>query len=354
MSRVPTAGTTTKFAPSTASTVRRSRSCWRKARSGVRSPIESIDAIAKAGTLTWIRSGQAGIRSSTPRQATRPGGGRVVCAGGQIQPLSEAALTASARLVTPSFPIAEEMWLRTVPSVRNRVAAIYAVVPPAAAACSTSVSFVVSGLAPTDERLRGELGIHHSQPLVDATDRVDEPFDRSVLDHEAVRPGLHGAAQIAGAAEGGQHDDARGAGRCRAASRRRRSRRSGPAAPSAVVPAGICTSSSSTSGSARRRRRGCSPRRPPPPPPRDPGFQTQQRHQARAQDRLVIGDHQADHACRSHRRGEPGAGLARSVTSRRPPATATRASRPRRPGAGGALRGCRCRRPGRSRSARRR
>src|SRR5699024_7913042 len=68
---------------------------------------------------------------------------------GQIHPFSAAARTASARLVTPSFPIAEEMWLRTVPSERNRASAMRAVVPPAAAACSTSVSFSVSGLEPT-------------------------------------------------------------------------------------------------------------------------------------------------------------------------------------------------------------
>src|SRR5690625_6802840 len=50
-SRVPTAGMTTKLAPSTENTVRRSRICAAKVRSGVRSPIESIDAIANAGTL---------------------------------------------------------------------------------------------------------------------------------------------------------------------------------------------------------------------------------------------------------------------------------------------------------------
>ena len=102
MSRVPTAGTTTKFAPRTARTVRRSRSWSRKARSGVRSPIESMEAIAKAGTLMSISAPSRASIASTPADYASP------VAGAQIQPLSEAVLTASARFATPSFPIAAE------------------------------------------------------------------------------------------------------------------------------------------------------------------------------------------------------------------------------------------------------
>ena len=74
------------------------------------------------------------------------------------------------------------------------------------AADRTSCSRGVSGLGPSLERRRGEAGIDDALAAHRAADRARERLGWIVLEQEAGGPLFHGAAQVARAPEGGQHE----------------------------------------------------------------------------------------------------------------------------------------------------
>src|ERR1700754_2242695 len=75
------------------------------------------------------RAGERSTRSHENREHPEENAEDAV-AYASNQPLSAAMRTASDALRAPVLPIAEERWLRTVPSERCRRAATSAVVPP--------------------------------------------------------------------------------------------------------------------------------------------------------------------------------------------------------------------------------
>src|SRR5215467_9558365 len=83
---------------------------------------------------------------------------------GQSQPLRSAIWIASARLRAPSFWIAADRWLRTVPWDRCSDAARSEIAACPRAADSTSVSRAVSGLAPSARAAAARAGATTHSP----------------------------------------------------------------------------------------------------------------------------------------------------------------------------------------------
>src|SRR5690625_4151333 len=200
--RVPTAGMTTKLAPSTENTVRRSRICAAKVRSGVRSPIESIDAIANAGTLMSISRPRSDSNVCTVAGYAPAAGPRsepAVVGGGPhgLRTAGHAQLADRGGDVVAHGALGQEQGAGDLSG------------GGAAGGDLQHLGLLRRQGAGTDgQRLRGQLRVDHPQTLVDPADRVHQPVHRGVLDHEALGAGLHGAAQVPGPPESGQDDDA--------------------------------------------------------------------------------------------------------------------------------------------------
>ena len=179
---------------------------------------EVVGAVDAAGRRDACarRRGRPGRCSTDHRRRARPG-----CAG-YSQPFSRAIRTASARLRAALLDGRGEVVADRALRQAAAPSAISALVEPSAAARSTSRSRSVSGLAPSASAAAASVGSMTRSPRSTLPYRVGELGRRGVLDEEGVGAGLHRAAQIAGAAEGGEDDDLEpGQCRCAAAPRPR-------------------------------------------------------------------------------------------------------------------------------------
>ena len=129
------------------------------------------------------------------------------------QPFSWAMRAASARLRAPSFWIAADRWLRTVPGDRLTRAATFAMVSCPAAAASTSVSRWLSGLSPSASAAAASAVSTTRSPLATRRMASASCAAGASFSRKPAAPSGHGRAQVAGAPEGGHdHDLAREAG----------------------------------------------------------------------------------------------------------------------------------------------
>src|SRR4051812_40302858 len=98
----------------------------------------AVENVGRAGAVRGERSAEPrGTSYGRGRRMLLPYDVRLEVAARHNQPLPSAVSTASARLAAPVLPMAEDRWLRTVPSDRKRRAAIAATGEPSRAARRT-------------------------------------------------------------------------------------------------------------------------------------------------------------------------------------------------------------------------
>ena len=227
---------------------------------------------------------------------------------------------ASARFLAPTFWIAADRWLRTVPSESTSRVGDLGDRAAVEASARTSRSRSDSGLAPSLSAASGERRVHDPLAARDAPDRRGELGRRRVLEHEPRRAGLHRAAQVARPPERREdHDPAAG-----------QRGRSWAAAASPSSP-GISMSRSATSGRSPQRRRDDLVAAADLGHDLEVALQLEQGGERAADHRLVLGEQQRITRRRRAAIGtRPGAGTRRRQRPRLHPA-AERAARSRRP-----------------------
>ena len=288
-------------------------------------------AVGAPGTATPYHA--AGRKPARGPRA--PSARRQRSTSGASQPFSSAIRAASARFRAPIFWMAAERWLRTVPSDRDRRAAISAIVADLGRGREDLALAIDSGFVPSVRASSASAGSTTRPPA--ATRRIASASSRRrrVLQEEAGRAGLHRPAEVARPPERRHDDDPAG--------RQRRSG-AGPPRDSPSRP-GISMSSRATSGRALERRGTTSSPRATSATTSRSRSSAEQRHDRAADERLVLGERgrrimrsavSGDGTCEP----EPAvaAAGARLDARRRPSAT-----RSRRPGEAGA--GCRRRAP---------